>query len=103
MFVLKADVNLEGQAIRAQVLVRQMADGTYGYDHSVDRSEAAQVTGGSSGALDSVVSTENGLSVLQPSEASPGHDLHHLNQMIGEEGEACNVLDSAAGCEIAWT
>lgn len=99
VFVLKANVNLEGEAIRARILVRQMADGTYGYDHSVDRSEAAQVTGGSSGALDSVVSTENGRSVLLPDEASPGRDLHHLNQMIGEEGEACNVLDSV-GVEV---
>lgn len=97
VFVLKASVNLDGQTIRARVLVRQMADGTYGYDHSVDRSEAAQVTGGISGALDSVVSTENGRSVLLPDEASPGRDLHHLEQMIGEDGEDCNVLDSAAG------
>ena len=97
VFVLKADVNLEGQMIRARVLVRQMADGTYGYDHSVDRSEAAQVTGGIRGALDSVVSTENGRSVLLSDEASPGRDLRNLNQMIGEEGEACNVLDSVGG------
>lgn len=35
---------------------------------------------GSSGALDSVVSTENGRSVLLPNEASLGHDLHHRNE-----------------------
>lgn len=97
VYVLKANVNLEGESIRARVLVRQMADGTFGYDHSVDRSEAVQVTGGSSGALDSVVPTENGLSVLQPSEASLGRDLHNQNQMIGQDDEACNVLDSAVG------
>lgn len=48
--------------------------------HSVDISEAVQVMGGSSGALDSVVSTENGRSVLLPNEASLGHDLHHRNE-----------------------
>jgi hypothetical protein len=66
-------------------------DGKFGRDQSISRSEAAQVTGGIRGALDSVVSTENGRSVLLSDEASPGRDLHNLNQMIGEGGEARNV------------
>jgi hypothetical protein len=72
-----------------------MIDGKFGRDQSIYRSEAAQVTGGSSGALDSVVSTENVQSVLLSSGAPLERDLLNLNQMIGEGGEARNVLDSA--------
>ena len=56
------------------------------------KSEAVQVTGGSSGALDSVVSTENGQSVLLSSEASLGRDLRSLNQMIGQVTDRCLVI-----------
>ena len=51
--------------------------------------EAAQVTGGISGALDSVVSTENGRSVLLSDEASPGRDLHR-GGMIGQVTQVGN-------------
>ena len=61
-----------------------MVDGKFGHDQSIDKSEAVQVTGGIRGALDSVVSTENGQSVLLSSEASLGRGLHNLNQMIGQ-------------------
>ncbi|MNN89702.1 hypothetical protein D3C81_2075540 [compost metagenome] len=69
-----------------------MVDGKLGREQSIYRSEAAQVTGGSSGALDSVVSTENGRSVLLSSGVPLERDLHNLDQMIGE---GCNVLDRA--------
>ena len=61
-----------------------MIDGKFGRDQSIYRSEAAQVTGGIRGTLDSVVSTENGQSVLLSSGAPLGRDLHNLNQMIGQ-------------------
>jgi hypothetical protein len=50
--------------------------------------------GGSRGALDSVVSTENGRSVLLSSGAPLGHGLHNLRQMVGDGSDACNMLDS---------
>lgn len=61
------------------------------------KSEAVQVTGGIRGALDSVVSTENGQSVLLSSEASLGRGLHNLNQMIGQVTDRCLVIHPSTG------
>ena len=78
------NISAQGRQSRSSELVSKMVDGKFGRDQSIDSSEAAQVTGGSCGALDSVVSTENGRSVLLSSEAPLGRDLHNLNQMIGQ-------------------
>lgn len=55
------------------------------------RQLAVKVTGGSSGVLNSVVSTEQGRSVLQPSEASPGRDL---KSRIAQPSHTKNVPES---------
>ena len=89
------NISAQRRQSRSNELVSKMVDGKFGRDQSINRSEAAQVTGGSSGALDSVVSTVNRRSVLLSSGAPLERDLHNLDQMIGEGGEACNVLDRA--------
>jgi len=99
-FVLKADVSIGGEAVTARIIVHERADGTFTYDHSVDKSEAVKVTGGSSGALDSVVPTEQGRSVLQPNEASLGRDLHRQDLMIDQDADGDNALDGVAGTEV---
>jgi len=66
----------------ADVVDQRMSKGGY-RDYKISRAwhwwqrarEEGEAMGGISGALDSVVSTENGRSVLLPSEASPGHGL----------------------------
>lgn len=78
------NISAQGRQSRSSDLMSNLVDGKFVRDQSIDRSEAAQVTGGSRGALDSVVSTENGRSVLLSSEAPLGRDLHNLDQMIGE-------------------
>ena len=78
------NISAQRRQSRSNELVSKMVDGKFGRDQSINRSDAAQVTGGIRGALDSVVSTENGQSVLLSSGAPLGRDLHNLNQMIGQ-------------------
>lgn len=74
---LKHDVMLGEEKLTVRVVVHERKDGTFSYDHDIDREEY-KAMGGSSGALDSVDSTENNLSVLQHNEPSLWHSLDGL-------------------------
>ncbi len=89
---LKHDVMLGDEKLTVRVVIHEKADGTYSYDHDIDRNEAVRVMGGSSGALDSVDSTENSRSVLQHNEPSSWHNPNAYNLP--------NTLDSVNGSRM---
>lgn len=94
-FVLKKSVKIGEREVVARLIVHLRRDGTFSYDHAVDRSEASKGVGRSSGAMDSVDATDHSQPVLHRSEPS---FRHALGPIVGNERRDINLaLDAAAG------
>jgi hypothetical protein len=83
--VLKADVSLEDATVTVRVIVKERDDGSFFYDHSVNREDL----GRSTEILDSVDSTELSLTARHPAEPSAGQVLM---DSVGDSGEVFNLF-----------
>lgn len=93
MHALKADVTLDGNALTVRVIVKERNNGSYFYDHAVNKADL----GGSTELLDSVDSTGHSLIALLCTEPSV---QQVLLDSVGDSGEVFNLFIEGEALEV---